>query len=232
MKLIWLGHSAFRLELDGAVILIDPFLTGNPKFTGDFGEATAGTTHILISHGHDDHVGDAARIAKETGAQALANFEVCMYLTTLGVGNINPGNTGGSIDCGAFSVSLTPALHSSGTIVNGQSVYLGSPNGLIVTPKDGPSLYHMGDTGIFSDMALIREIYAPKIGLVPVGDRFTMGGRTAALAVQRFFHFETVVPCHYGTFDLLDPDASHFVTAMDGHATQVNVLKIGQALVF
>ncbi|HTV32236.1 MAG TPA: metal-dependent hydrolase [Methylocella sp.] len=231
MKLIWLGHSAFRLELDDAVVLIDPFLTGNPKFTADFTEATAGASHILLSHGHDDHVGDAARIAKETGAQILANFEVCMYLTTLGVGNINPGNTGGTIDCGAFALSLTPALHSSGMIVNGQSVYLGSPNGLVITPKNKPSLYHMGDTGIFSDMALISEIYAPKIGLVPVGDRFTMGGRMAALAVKRFFNFETVVPCHYGTFDLLDPDANRFVAAMQGHSTQVNVLKIGEALV-
>jgi L-ascorbate metabolism protein UlaG (beta-lactamase superfamily) len=231
MKLIWLGHAAFRIELGAAVLLIDPFLTGNPKFTGDPGKAAEGATHILLTHGLDDHIGDAAKIAKTTGAQLISNFEVCMYLNAQGAENINPGNTGGTIDCGAFKVSLAEALHSSGTIVNGQSVYLGSPNGLVVKPKDAPRIYRMGDTDIFSDMALIAEIHAPKIGLVPVGDRFTMSGRTAALAVNRFFKFETVVPCHYGTFDLLDQDPGAFVAAMAGHATKVAVLGIGEALV-
>ena len=159
----------------------------------------------MLTHGHDDHIGDAAQIAKTTGAQIISNFEVCMYLNAQGAENINPGNTGGTIDCGAFSVSLTQALHSSGTVVNGQSIYLGNPNGIVIKARDAPCLYHMGDTDVFSDMGLIAEIHSPKIGLVPVGDRFTMSGRTAALAVKRFFKFETVVPCHYGTFDLLDP---------------------------
>jgi L-ascorbate metabolism protein UlaG (beta-lactamase superfamily) len=119
MNLILLGHSAFRIELDAAVILIDPFLTGNPKFTGDAAKAAEGATHIVLSHGHDDHIGDAAKIAKTSGAQVISNFEICMHLNAQGVENINPGNTGGAIDCGAFSVSLTPALHSSGIVVNG-----------------------------------------------------------------------------------------------------------------
>ena len=186
----------------------------------------------MLTHGHDDHIGDAAKIAKTTGAQIISNFEVCMYLNAQGAENINPGNTGGTIDCGAFSVSLTQALHSSGTVVNGQSIYLGCPNGVVVTPRDAPCLYHMGDTDVFSDMGLIAEIYSPKIGLVPIGDRFTMSGRTAALAVKRFFKFDTVVPCHYGTFDLLDQDASHFVAAMQGHPTKVVVPRAGEVLAF
>jgi L-ascorbate metabolism protein UlaG (beta-lactamase superfamily) len=232
MNVIWLGHSAFRIETGDAVILIDPFLSGNPKFEGDLETAVAGTTHVVVTHGHDDHVGDALEIAVKTGAEVVSNFEICMFLQGLGAKAINPGNTGGTIDCGSFHLSFTQALHSSGTVFNGQSVYLGSPNGIVVTPKDGPTLFHMGDTDIFSDMALVAEVHAPKIGLVPVGDRFTMGGRTAALAVARFFAFETVVPCHYGTFDLLAPDASEFIAAMSARPERIAVPQIGAVLAF
>lgn len=232
MKLTWLGHSAFRVELGSAVILIDPFISGNPKFKGNAAKATEGVTHIVLTHGHDDHIGDGGKLARATGAQVVSNFEICTYLGAHGAENLNPGNTGGTVDCGAFTVSFTQALHSSAAIVNNRAIYMGNPNGIVIKAKDAPTLYHMGDTEIFSDMALINELHAPKIGLVPVGDRFTMNGKTAALAVKRYFQFETVIPCHYGTFDVLAPDPSQFVEAMKGHPIKVIVPAMGEALTF
>jgi L-ascorbate metabolism protein UlaG (beta-lactamase superfamily) len=230
MKIIWLGHSAFRLELANSVILIDPFLTGNSHFTGDFGEATRGATHVLLSHGHDDHVGDALLIARETGAEIVANFDLCSFLEEQGAQKTNPGNTGGRIPCGGFFVSLTDARHSASTMIDGAPVYLGPANGLIVESPGEPTLYHMGDTGIFGDMALIAELYAPRIGIVPVGGRFTMDGPQAALAVTKYFSFDTVIPCHFGTFDAIAPDPSAFVAAMQGVNTKIWQGGIGEGL--
>jgi L-ascorbate metabolism protein UlaG (beta-lactamase superfamily) len=230
MKLKWLGHSAFRLEAGNSVILIDPFLKGNPTFTGDFDEAIKGTTHILITHGHDDHVGDAAEIARATGAQVVSNFEICMFLNAQGAQNVNPGNTGGTFSCGEFKVSFTPALHSSSTIVDGKPIYLGNPNGLVIDHPNAPNIFHFGDTDLFSDMALIEELYKPRIGLVPVGDRFTMGGAVAALACRRYFKFDAVVPCHYKTFGLLDQTADKFADGMEGSGTKVLIPDVGTAV--
>jgi L-ascorbate metabolism protein UlaG (beta-lactamase superfamily) len=229
MKITWLGHSAFRVVIGESIILFDPFLTGNPKFTAHFRASTRGATHILLTHGHDDHIGDTLQIADETGAEIVANFDLCMWLEGQGAKKINPGNTGGKIPCGNFSVSLTDARHSASTIMDGAPVYLGPANGLVVESAEAPTLYHMGDTGIFGDMALIAELYAPKIGLVPVGGRFTMDGAMAALAVKRYFDFETVIPCHYGTFDAIAPDASEFIAAMQGAKTQVWAGAIGES---
>lgn len=232
MKLTWLGHSAFRIDLPDAHILIDPFLTGNPKFTGSYDAAIEGVTHVVVTHGHDDHIGDAADIAGKTGAQIVGNFEVCMYLQSQGVTNINPGNSGGTLPCGSFGVALTPAVHSACTLVDGKPLYLGNPNGVVILPAQGPSVYHSGDTAIFSDMALIRELYQPRIGLIPVGDRFTMDGATAALAVKRYFDFSDVVPMHYGTFPIIDPTPEAFLAAIEGAKARVHTPAIGETLEF
>ena len=100
MKLVWFGHSAFRVEVADAVILIDPFLSGNPSFEGSYEDATAGCTHVVLTHGHDDHVGDSARIIKDHNPQLIASFEICMWLAEQGAENLNPGNTGGTVPCG------------------------------------------------------------------------------------------------------------------------------------
>ncbi len=235
MKVTWFGHSAFRLEFGTSVVLIDPFLTGNPAFTGDAEAASAGATHVLLTHGHADHVGDTVAISKRTGAKVVANYDLCMWLGRRGLEKMDPMNTGGTTDQGEFAVSLTIAFHSSGELEqNGMSQHLGLPNGVVVTPKakGEPVVYHMGDTDIFSDMALIDEIYHPAIAMVPIGDRFTMGPRTAAMAVKRFLpSVTTVLPCHYATFDMLLPSADGFVAEMAGAKARVLVPDRGASVV-
>lgn len=238
MKLTWFGHSAFRIDLPKAVIMIDPFLTGNPGFTGKALDAARGATHVVLTHGHNDHVGDAAAICKAYDATLIANYDLAMWLVTLeGLSRIDPGNTGGTVHHDGFSVSFTQAIHSSGEILDlrkeggpAQAIYHGNPNGIIITAAGEKTLYHAGDTDIFGDMALIQEIYEPQIALLPVGDRFTMSGKTAAMAARRFLKPQIAIPMHYGTFDIIDPDASKFIAAMDGSGIEVVVPEIGKAI--
>ena len=227
MKLTWFGHSAFRVEFGDTVILIDPFLTGNPKFQGDVGAASAGCTHVLITHGHDDHVGDAVDICRNTGAQVIGSAETCGYFGVNGIENVNPGNHGGTVDCGGFTVSFVNALHSSSkSDGKGGWVYIGNPLGLIVKASGEPTLYHMGDTGLFGDMALIQELHEPEIGIVPIGDRFTMGAKEAAIACTRFFRFRAIIPCHFGTFPIIDQTPDAFIAELGAASAAVTVADI------
>ncbi|EHS52872.1 UPF0173 metal-dependent hydrolase [Rhizobium sp. PDO1-076] len=232
MKITWLGHSAFRLDTSKASILIDPFLTGNPGFAGlDAKDTASGITHILLTHGHGDHVGDTIRLAKDTGATVLANADLAAWLGSKGVEKLEMGNTGGTVHFEGFSATFTNALHSSAQLTeDGVSHSLGSANGLMLHFDGDASLLHMGDTDIFSDMKLIQELHQPDIGLVPIGDRFTMGGAVAALACQRFFDFKTAIPCHYGSFPIIDQTPEKFVAGMEGTRTKVVTPSAGLAL--
>jgi len=211
MKIQWLGHAAFKLVGQDATVLIDPFLSGNPKFEGDIDEVTADVTHVLLTHGHNDHFGDTIEICQKTGATLIAMIELTDYVEMNHEGiSVVPTNMGGTIRQDGFSVTSVQAFHSSSyNTPDGQAIYGGMPTGLIVD-MDGQKVYHMGDTTIFSDMGLINELYRPDIGIVPIGDHFTMGPDIAALAVNRYFDFKTVIPCHYMTFDLLAQSASGF----------------------
>lgn len=230
MKLTWFGHSAFRVDIDGAAILIDPFLTSNPAFKGDVTAATHGVTHVLITHGHGDHIGDTLEIAARTGATVVTNFELCMYLASQGLKTFLPMNAGGTADMGAFSVSMVRAEHSAGLVEAGVGFPLGNANGVVVAAKGQPTLWHMGDTDIFSDMALIAELHAVDVCICPIGDRFTMGGRTAALAMKRFVRPRIAIPCHFASFPMLDPTADAFVAAMEGSGITVMTPASGQAI--
>lgn len=225
MKITWFGHSAFRIAYKDAVVLIDPFLA-NPTFKGDQAAAYQGSTHVIVTHGHNDHTGSALEICKATGATLVSNPEICDFLQKKGVAKAEPINHGGELHFGAFSVAWVPAWHSS---ADNDGTYLGNPAGAVLMAPGEKTVLHMGDTGIFSDMELIGELYEPQIGIVPVGDRFTMGGRIAAIACKRFFDFETAIPCHYGTFGLLDQTPDKFVEGMKGTATRVLVMERGVA---
>lgn len=232
MKLTWLGHAAFRVETDNAIILIDPFLTGNPVAKDlDIEKAIDGVTHIALTHGHSDHVGDTVAIARDKNVPVIANADLAAWLGSQGVQNLFPGNTGGTQSHEGFSITFVNALHSSAVLTeDGVSQCLGNPNGLIFHFNDAPTLYHMGDTDIFSDMKLINELHSPEVGIVPIGDIYTMGGAVAALACRRYFDFKTAIPCHYGTFPALDQTAERFVLGMEGGKTFVKTPKVGEKI--
>ncbi|HKZ96731.1 MAG TPA: metal-dependent hydrolase [Hyphomicrobiaceae bacterium] len=227
MNITWLGHSCFRIETGGSIILIDPFLKGNPTFERSgvaWETATEGVTHVALTHGHDDHLGDAGEICKTRKATLFAVFELAMFVAAKGAENLEPMNTGGTVRSADFDLTFTNAFHSSSS----GGHYLGQPCGIVLTTREGKTVYHMGDTEIFGDMALINDLHHPEIGLVPIGDRFTMGARRAALACKKYFKFEAVFPCHYGTFAMLDQTADAFVAEMAGH--KVIVPKAGESV--
>lgn len=232
MELTWFGHSAFRLEFQHSRVLVDPFLKGNPRFEGqDFDAAIQGATHIALTHGHSDHIGNTIEISKALDIPVLGNADLCSWLNAQGVDKVDPGNTGGTLRHQDFSMTFVRADHSSAMLDDkGNSNALGNCNGLIFKSDKGPTVYHMGDTDIFSDMALINELHAPEVALVPIGDRFTMGGEIAALACRRYFDLKTAIPCHYGTFGLLDPNADTFVKALGDQASRAQVLEPGESL--
>lgn len=227
MKITWFGHSCFRIETGNSVLLIDPFLKGNPTFEKSgvsWENATGGVTHVALTHGHDDHIGDAAEICKMRDATLFAVFELAMHVHSKGAEKLEPMNTGGTVRSDDFDLTFTKALHSSSS----GGVYLGNPCGIILQTRENKTVYHMGDTDLFSEMEHLNELYQPSIGIVPIGDRFTMGARTAAYACKKFFRFSTVIPCHYGTFPMLDQTADAFVSEMAGE--NVVVPRVGEAV--
>ncbi|WP_284177071.1 metal-dependent hydrolase [Rhabdaerophilum sp. SD176] len=226
MEVTWFGHSAFSLASNGRKVLVDPFFTGNPVFEGrgdgdsraKFERAIAGTTDIIITHGHGDHIGDSLAIARETDATLFCNWDLGQWLSAkweaMDTGKalaMETMNAGGRVEHDGVSIRLVRADHSSGVWERGIFQTLGSANGVIINIPGAPVVYHMGDTDIFAGMGLIEELHKPDIVIVPIGDRYTMGPSTAALAVRRFFpRSKAVIPCHYGTFGALTGTVEEF----------------------
>jgi L-ascorbate metabolism protein UlaG (beta-lactamase superfamily) len=228
MKFTYLGHAAGYLETSSERFLFDPFLTGNPK--ASTGPEGVDPTYILLTHGHSDHLGDSVAISKRTGAAIITTFELSQWLAAQGA-KIEPMNHGGSHDFSFGRVTITIAFHSASIIEEGgRPLYLGEPAG-IVLETDGRTIYHAGDTALFSDMRLIAEEAPIDLALLPIGDRFTMGPKQAKKAVE-FLRPKHVVPIHYGTFPALTGDPHEFVKLAKGTDAEIHVLRPGESMDF
>ena len=201
LEITWLGHATFQFRLDsGEVIVMDPWVDGNPKYPKDhqFSRIDA----ILISHAHFDHIHDAIPLAKKFKPKVVAIYETCAWLTSKGVENCSGMNKGGTQDAGPLKATMTHAVHSCGIQDGDQILYGGEAAGYVLHFKDGRTLYFSGDTAVFSDMQLIEKLYHPELAFLPVGDFYTMGPREAALAC-RLIKAKKVIPMHFGTFPAL-----------------------------
>ena len=216
MKITWLGHSGFRIEIGDQVLLVDPWMTGNPMFPEDRrGEAIAGATHILLTHGHGDHSGDAVALAKDLGIPVvgiydlMSHWEAAEGIATVGF------NKGGTVMLGDVAVSMVNAVHSSSVAGADHPIYAGAEAGFMIA-GDGHTIYVTGDTDIMADMAWMGERYAPDIGILCAGGHFTMDMDGAAWAARTYFNFKTVIPCHYKTFPLLAQSADALIKGLPG----------------
>lgn len=207
MQIIWLGHAGFRIEIEDKVLLIDPWLEGNPAFPAERrAEAVDGTTHILLTHGHGDHASNVAAIARETSAPVLCIYEIAQHFGAGGVEAMGFGK-GGTLDLGGVSVSMVNATHSSSFDSDPSSLGVAGSEAGFMIRGEGHVIYVSGDTDIMADMAWFGEYYAPDIGILSAGGHFTMDMKAAAWAAKKYFDFKVVIPCHYKTFPILAQDA-------------------------
>jgi L-ascorbate metabolism protein UlaG (beta-lactamase superfamily) len=208
MRITWLGHGTFEFVWGSGLHLIaDPWTDGNPKYPA--GYEIPGVDLMIVSHGHFDHIHDAIPLARKFRPSIAAIFELCHWLESKGIENTNAMNKGGTQTffegADQIAVTMTHAVHSCGILDDGKMIYGGEAAGFVLKFADQRSIYFAGDTNVFSDMTLIRELYHPDLVFLPIGNLFTMGPREAAKACE-LLGAKKVVPMHFGTFPALTGD--------------------------
>jgi L-ascorbate metabolism protein UlaG (beta-lactamase superfamily) len=224
MRLTYLGHSCFFVETSRARLIIDPFLTGNP--TAARSAADLSCDYILVSHGHDDHTGDALELSRRCRAPIIANFEIAEYFGAKGA-TTHGMNPGGAHTFPFGRVKLTIAHHTSSAEAGLHPIYLGVPCGLIIQ-ADGKSLYHAGDTALFLDMQLIGRV-GLDVAMLPIGDNYTMGPEDAVTALD-FLKPRLAVPMHYNTWPIIAQDGAAFAARASAAGHAVRALQPGEAM--
>jgi L-ascorbate metabolism protein UlaG (beta-lactamase superfamily) len=227
-QITWLGHAAALITTaKGTQILIDPFLEQNPKYPKDY-KLPEKIDLLLLSHGHGDHIADAVSVAKKHKAQAVGIFELVSWLHSKGVEDIVGMNLGGTYRFKDVAVSLVEAKHSSSIQDGKDTLYAGIAAGFVIAIDGGPVIYHAGDTSVFSDMQILKDLYSPEIGLLPIGDHYTMSPKAAALAAN-YLGLKTVIPIHYGTFPELTGTPEELKTHLQKHQVETLTLTPGVA---
>ena len=211
------GHSCVSVKTCDKEIIIDPFLTGNNSAIISSEEINPYA--ILLTHGHGDHLGDALSIASRCNSLVVAPFELAEYCRYQGIENVHGMQMGGSFDFDFGWVKLTPALHGSAVITDGEIVYTGNPCGFLLRAEDC-LIYHAGDTGLFGDMKLIGDMYSIDVAFLPIGDNFTMGPDDALIAVG-LLRPRMVIPIHYNTFDVIQQDAEAFKNEVEDNTNSI-----------
>ncbi len=229
MNLSFHGQSTIYFEANGKKVIVDPFITGNGQ--SDLDANAIEVDYIILTHGHGDHFGDTVELANRNNATVIGSAELGDYLTTnKNVENVRPMNIGGKVEFEFGTVKFVQAFHSSSlTDDNGIPVYLGMPMGVIIE-VEGKTIYHTGDTGLFSDMKLIAERHPVDVCFVPIGDNFTMGIDDASYAINTFIKPKITVPVHYDTFELIEQDPNEFKSAVK--VGEVQILKPGESVKF